>query len=268
MKLAVLGSPISHSKSPALHGHWLAENNIQGTYEAIEIKPENLEHDFGKLLEAGYEGFNVTVPLKEKIGVFCDFFDGGAQATGAVNTIHLKDHKLYAYNTDIYGFQRNIEINAPTFNWSDGPAVILGAGGAARAAAYVLRQNNAPEIRIVNRTALKGVNLAEDFGGHFMEWEDREKALKGANILINATSLGMQGGKPLNINLENLPERALVTDIVYTPLMTPLLTQALERGNTVVTGADMFFYQAQKSFEIWTGLSPRVDDSSKEAIAK
>ena len=183
-----------------------------------------------------------------------------------MNTILLKDHKLYAYNTDIYGFKRNIETNAPTFSWNDGPAVILGAGGAARAAAYVLQQNNAPEIRIVNRTALKGVNLAEDFDGHFVEWGNRENALKGANILINATSLGMQGGKGLDINLGNLPKRALVTDIVYTPLMTPLLTQALDRGNTVVTGADMFFYQAQKSFEIWTGLSPHVDDSSKEAI--
>ncbi|MGE4313706.1 MAG: shikimate dehydrogenase [Pseudobdellovibrionaceae bacterium] len=267
-KLAVLGYPVSHSKSPALHSHWIVQHHVRASYEAIAIPVGDFEQDVGVLLERGFRGFNVTLPHKENAAALAEIATEAVRATGAANTLYLKDDKLYADNTDITGFIRNIEANAGDFDWKGGPAVLIGAGGAARSVAYALTQKNVPELRIINRTTSKAAALAEDFNGHVVTWDQREEALEGANLVINATQLGMSGQPELDLRLDRLPETALVSDCVYTPLMTPLLAQAQRRGNTIVTGADMFFYQAQESFHLWFGIIPLVDAEARRAVEK
>lgn len=267
-KLAVLGYPVSHSKSPALHTHWISEHHLRATYEAIAIPPNDFEEDVGRLLERGYGGFNVTLPHKENAASLAEIATDAVRATGAANTLYLQDNKLCADNTDIPGFIRNVETNAGDFNWQDGPAVLIGAGGAARAIAYALQQKNVPELRIINRTASKAAALAEDFDGFVVEWESRDQALEGANLVVNATQLGMGGQPELDLSLDLLPTEALVTDCVYTPLMTALLANAQRRGNRIVTGADMFFYQAQESFRLWFGMIPLVNSDARKAAEK
>ena len=248
-KLAVLGHPIKQSKSPIIHKHWIEKYDVQGDYAAIDIPPAALEHEFGELIAAGYNGFNVTAPHKQDIMQYCDARDRDAYEIGAVNTLYFKGNKLWGSNTDSYGFIENLENSVKNFDWTKGPAVILGAGGAARAIA------NASDI-------------VADMGGYVMPWDQKEEALLDANLLINTTSLGMTGKAPLEINLDNLPQTATVYDIVYAPLITPLLEQAQARGNQTVTGIGMLLYQAQKAFEIWYGIKPDVDDDLIEKVLK
>lgn len=262
LKAGVIGYPIHHSKSPIIHGHWIEEYDLTGTYETIEIAPENLKEDIQKLVDQGFHGFNATIPHKENIMALCDEVDETAKAIGAVNTILIKDRKLFGSNTDVFGFIQNIKQEVPHFDFKNKRAVVLGAGGAARAIVYAFKQEDVSEIIITNRTREKAESLIELAPDQVrvIDWESREDALKGADLLVNTTPLGMEGQLALELDLTQLPTHALVSDIVYTPLMTDLLSDAKAQGNDIVTGIGMLLHQARPAFEKWTGILPDVDD--------
>ncbi len=267
MKAAVIGYPIHHSKSPLIHRHWLEQHNIKGSYEAIEIKPDGLTAGVHDLITQGYDGFNVTIPHKENIMQLCYDIDTHAQKIGAVNTVAIKDRKLFGKNTDAFGFIQNIK-SKNEFNFKDSKALVLGAGGSSRAILYGLIGEGVDEIYLTNRTKSKAVELqkinAEKI--KIIDWEEKENFLEGINLLVNTTSLGMIGCQNLEINLDGLNINATVTDIVYAPLMTPLLMQAQKRGNNIVTGIGMLLHQARPAFEAWTGVLPDVTTALEQKV--
>lgn len=270
-KTAVIGHPINHSKSPLIHTHWIKQYDLNGTYEAIDIAPETLKEGIDTLITNGFSGFNVTIPHKETILPLCETIDDTARACGAVNTIVIKDGKLHGYNTDGFGFIANIKQNAPSFDFTKGPAVIIGAGGAARAIIKGLIDAGVPRIIIANRTREKADIIAAQMDATkitTIEWADRHAALENANLLVNTSSLGMTGKPPLDLGLTALPSSALVTDIVYSPLETPLLTTAKQRGNTIVTGIGMLLHQARPGFEKWHGIMPQVTKELEALVLK
>lgn len=262
IKCSVIGHPISHSKSPIIHNHWIAKHNLSGDYKAVDIAPENLETDIRALINDGYTGFNVTVPHKQAIFALCDEVDDKSRTIGAVNTIAVRDGKLHGTNTDAYGFIENIRETIPDIDFGKGLCVVLGAGGAARAVVYGLLESGASDIVVTNRTAGKAKEICTINDEKIMsvDWDDRNSILKKAALLINTTSLGMAGKDALEIDLSQLPKDAVVVDIVYAPLMTPLLQAAQDRGNTIVTGIGMLLHQARPAFEQWFGVLPDVDD--------
>ncbi|MEQ9489992.1 MAG: shikimate dehydrogenase [Alphaproteobacteria bacterium] len=268
-KLAgVLGWPVSHSKSPALHGHWLARYGIDGAYLPLAVKPEVLEQALRALPVMGFRGVNITVPHKEEACRLCDTVDPQAKKIGAVNTIRVEeDGSLFGWNTDGIGFLRNLASNS---GWKGpaGPAVVLGAGGASRAVLAALVETGVPEIRLVNRTVEKAERVAAEIGGPIqsMGFDSVEQAMDGAALLVNTTSLGMSGQPPLDISLDTLPASAVVTDIVYSPLETPLLVMAEGRGNKTVDGLGMLLHQAAPGFAAWFGREPEVDQELRDAV--
>ena len=261
LKAAVIGHPISHSKSPLIHTHWLERYNINGNYEAIDIAPYDLKDGIRQLTTQDYCGFNVTVPHKQSIMAFCDDIDPAAQAIGAVNTVHIQDGKLTGYNTDAYGFIENIKTVHSKFDFKALPATILGAGGAARAAVYALLQAGCPEIRITNRTIehAKDIQKLSPSKIYVVPWDKREDALTACGLLVNTTSLGMAGQPPLEIELDAAQHEMIVNDIVYAPLITPLLKDAQSKGHKIVTGIGMLLHQARPAFEIFFGQLPDRD---------
>jgi len=268
VKTAVIGHPIAHSKSPLIHNEWLREHGLQGSYEAIDIEADALAEGVQALVERGYAGFNVTLPHKVAIMALCDEVDERARLIGAVNTVSVRDGKLYGTNTDAFGFAQNI-ISADLGDWSfdAGTAVVLGAGGAARAVLYALLEEGAPEVILLNRTREKAEELAQmDARIRVEDWEGRNAAVKGANLIVNTTALGMEGKPPLEIYLSLAPASALVTDIVYAPLMTDLLAQAQKRGLRVVTGIGMLLHQARPGFELWNGIMPEVTPKLEKKV--
>jgi shikimate dehydrogenase len=266
MKAAVIGYPIAHSKSPYIHEYWMKQNNIAGSYEAISIDPKNFKDGIQKLIGQNYNGFNVTVPHKQNIIEFCSEIDKTAQAIGAVNTILIKDQKLIGKNTDSFGFIENIKQQKPNFIFKNKQVLILGAGGASRAIIYGLKQQNVAKIHLSNRTLEKAQILAKEFDIEFIEWEKKESVLDKIDLLINTTSLGMVGKPELELSLETLKPEALVTDIVYAPLMTELLKQAKNKHNQIVTGIGMLLHQARPAFQAWTGIMPDVTEELEELI--
>ncbi|MEK9899677.1 MAG: shikimate dehydrogenase [Alphaproteobacteria bacterium] len=276
-KAGVMGWPVGHSLSPALHGHWLARHGIAGSYEAIPVAPEDLPAALAGLAADGYRGVNLTVPHKEAALSLVDDVDEAAQRIGAVNTIVVGDDgRLTATNTDAYGLIENIRAGAAAAlesRFGDRPAVILGAGGAARAAMVGLADAGVVEIRIVNRTVERAEALAALAGiaglrvtAHGLA--GAEAALSGAGLLLNTSTLGMTGQPPLELDLENLPEDAVVNDIVYAPLETGLLAAARARGNTVVDGLGMLLHQARAGFRAWFGVDPVVDEDLRAAVLR
>lgn len=267
IKLGVIGHPISHSKSPLIHNHWIRKYGLDGSYEAIDIAPEDFTDQLRALVGKGYSGFNLTVPHKELAFDLCDEVDELAHAVGAVNTIYLEGDRLCGTNTDVFGFVQNIKDEAPAFNFKEGPAVVLGAGGAAKAVIYGLLQEGAPEIRLLNRTRSRAEELAALSPKiKVLDWINRAGALSGANLLVNTTALGMAGQPPLEIDLSILPKEALVNDIVYAPLYTDLLEAAHARGNKAVTGIGMLLQQARPAFEKWFGVLPDLDEELLQDI--
>ncbi len=262
IKTGVIGHPISHSKSPLIHNYWLEKYGLNGAYKAIDIRPNDLKQDIQKLIDQGYTGFNVTIPHKISIMDLCDEIDDLAKEIGAVNTVTIKDGKLYGTNTDAYGFIQNIKSNEPDFDFKAGKAVILGAGGAANAIAYALIKEGVPEIIITNRTKEKAQKLARGII-KVTDWEDRNEAIKNANLVINTTSLGMAGQPALDIELSN---NNLVTDIVYAPLHTDLLKQAQSKNIKIVTGIGMLLHQACRGFELWNGVFPSVTNELEQMV--
>jgi len=264
-KAAVLGWPVAHSLSPRLHGFWLKKYNISGQYNALAIELKDLRHALLSLAPQGFVGVNLTVPHKEAAMSFVTQCDETAKRIGAINTIVVRhDGTLEGRNTDAYGFTQN--ILAANFQHKNRPAIILGAGGAARAAIVALRDIGVSEIRILNRSQDKAQKLAGDFAGITVcDLQDAD-ALKNAALLVNATSLGMNGQPPLVIDLQYLPADALVTDMVYAPLMTDVLKQAVLRGNPVVDGLGMLLHQARPAFQAFFGHDPEVTDELRAHV--
>ncbi|MGH7032292.1 MAG: shikimate dehydrogenase [Stellaceae bacterium] len=269
-KLAgIMGWPVAHSRSPALHGHWLAEHGIDGAYVPMAVKPENLRRAVQTLPLLGFAGCNLTIPHKEEAMRIIDEYDPAARRAGSINTIILRaDGRILGSSTDGYGFLAALRAALPAFSAAAGPAVVLGAGGAARAIAAVLLDDGAPEIRLVNRTPERAAKLAKTLGGAIrgVAWEARAQALGGASLLVNATSLGMEGQPPLDLPLDALPREAVVNDIVYVPLETALLARARSRGNPAVDGLGMLLHQAQPGFAAWFGVKPAVTPQLRAAV--
>lgn len=267
----VIGSPIAHSKSPALHGHWLKTYGIRGYYIPMEVSADNLAEVLRALPKAGFVGVNVTVPHKEAVLEIADLVTDRATLIGAANTlIFRKDGKIHADNTDGYGFIENLRQNAPDWNPAAGPAAVLGAGGAARAVVASLLDVGVPEILISNRTRIRAEALQHDFGKRLqvVDWVQAGNMLEAAATVVNTTSLGMLGKPELRVPLDGLQKGALVTDLVYAPLQTRLLRVAQEMGCVTVDGLGMLLHQAVPGFERWFGYRPTVDASIRAAVLK
>ncbi len=264
----VIGWPISHSRSPRLHGYWLEKHAIDGAYIPMAVPPARIEQALRALPALGLRGTNVTLPHKEAALRICDEVDPVAHRIGAVNTIVVgEDGRLTGSNTDAYGLIENLRQRS-CWQAGDGPVVILGAGGAARGACFALADAGAPKIRIVNRTIERAAELARAVSPicEAVAWENRQDALADAALLINTTALGMEGQPPLEIALDRLPPSAVVYDIVYVPLETPLLAAAWARGNPVVDGLGMLLHQARPGFEAWFGVPVEVDDALRDFL--
>lgn len=269
-KLAgVMGWPIGHSRSPRLHGYWLEQYGIDGAYVPLAVPPDRVEQAIRALPALGFRGCNVTVPHKEVAYRTVDRLDATAKRMGAVNTIVVgEDGALEGRNTDGFGFIENLTSGAPGWKAADGPALVIGAGGAARAVVASLLDEGAPRVWLVNRTRARADELATDIGGNIetADWVSRETLLEGAALVVNTTTQGMAGQPPLELDLRALPGSAVVTDIVYTPLMTPLLAEARTRGNRVVDGVGMLLHQARPGFAAWFGREPEVTEGLKAAV--
>jgi shikimate dehydrogenase len=266
----IMGWPVAHSLSPRLHGHWLLRYGIDGAYVPLPVPPERLEQALSALPAFGFAGVNLTIPHKEMAVPLMDRLSPTAARIGAVNTVVVEaDGTLSGDNTDGFGFIAALSESAAGWRAASGPAVLLGAGGAARAVAVALLEAGVPEVRLLNRTSERARALAGELGGaiHAVDWTARAAALDGAALLVNTTSLGMRGQPPLILALDALPRTALITDVVYTPLITPLLALAQARGNPVVDGFGMLLHQARPGFRAWFGVDPAVDDDLRAVVA-
>lgn len=267
--VAVLGTPVAHSRSPALHGYWLKRYGIKGHYIPVDVAQADLETVLRTMPKMGFVGANVTIPHKEAILNIADVITDRAALIGAANTlIFRKDGKIQADNTDGAGFIANLRQNAAGWVPSSGPAAVFGAGGAARAVIAALIEVGVPEIRLANRTRARADALRSDFGAkvHVYEWVQAEAMINGATTVVNTTSLGMTGKPDLVLPLSTLSPAAVVTDLVYTPLKTQFLIEAEERGATVVDGLGMLLHQAAPGFERWFGQRPEVDEATRAAV--
>ena len=268
-RACVIGWPIEHSRSPAIHGYWLKHYKIDGDYRAEAVRQEDVAAFLNSLAVKGYVGANVTLPHKEEALRLADSVDAAAQAIGAANTLWLDEAgKLHASNTDAYGFMTNLEQQAPGWNDKKRPVIVLGAGGAARAILYGLIEAGVGKILLLNRSRDRAEALAKIFGRNIevRDWSQRSSALAGGGLLVNTTSLGMAGKPPLDLDLAALPKDAVVADIVYNPLETELLAAARVRGNRVVDGLGMLLYQAVPGFERWFGVRPEVTGELRKQV--
>jgi shikimate dehydrogenase len=265
----LLGWPVSHSKSPRLHSFWAASYGIDAAYLPLPVAPSDLAAVIHALPRMGFVGANVTVPHKEAVLPLLDRLEPKAQRIGAANMLAVaEDGALVGHNTDAVGFILNLQEADPAFKAGNGPIVLLGAGGAARAVIVALLDDGAQEIRLLNRTLDKAETLAAEFGRHIipLPWSQRDEALDGANALINSTSLGMQGQASLEIRLDALPQAALVNDLVYAPLHTDLLSAAKARGHKTADGLGMLLHQARPSFAAWFGIMPELSAEIRAMI--
>jgi shikimate dehydrogenase len=264
-----VGWPVAHSLSPRLHGHWLRRHGIDGAYVPLPVLPERLEQALRTLPTLGFAGVNLTIPHKEAAVSLVDRLAPAAARIGAVNTVVVEpDGTLTGDNTDGFGFVAALSESGVGWQATAGPAIVLGAGGAARAVAVALLDAGAPEVRLLNRTPERAHALTAELGGpiHAVAWAERAEALMDAALLVNTTSLGMHGQPPLVLALDALPRTALVTDVVYTPPITALLAAARARGNPVVDGLGMLLHQARPGFRAWFGVEPVVDDDLRAAV--
>jgi shikimate dehydrogenase len=263
----LIGWPVSHSRSPRLHGYWLAEHAIDGTYVPLPVAPEKLEPAVRGLAAAGLAGVNVTIPHKQAVLPLCDRLDDAARRIGAVNLLVFAEDGIAGGNTDSFGFMANLKAAAPAWN-AAAPAVLLGAGGGARAVAVGLLDAGVPELRLANRNRARAEQLAAELGGvvTVLAWEERAAALAGAGLVVNSTSLGMSGQPPLDLALDDLPGDAVVADLVYSPLETALLAAARARGCIGVDGLGMLLHQARPCFAAWFGPDPQVTENLRAFV--
>ncbi|MFC5384565.1 shikimate dehydrogenase [Aquamicrobium segne] len=270
-KAFIIGHPVAHSRSPKIHIHWLKTSNLSGSYEAIDVAPQNLTDFIADLQKNGFCGGNVTIPHKEAIFELVAHRDEAAELIGAANTLWFEKGRLWGGNTDAHGFAANLDEHAP--GWADnGAAIVLGAGGAARAIIHALKERGVRDIRIVNRTFKRAQELRDRFGGGISDrisahrLEEVGDLLPDAGLLVNTTALGMAGNEGLPADPMLLPDTAIVTDIVYVPLETPLLAAARQRGLRCVDGLGMLLHQAVPSFERWFGTRPKVTPELRRLI--
>jgi shikimate dehydrogenase len=264
----VIGYPAKHSRSPKLHGYWIAKYGLDADYRAEEIPPEEIEDFLKHLAARGYVGANVTMPHKD-IAFALSQPDAAARAIGAANTLWLEDGRLKATNTDAEGFIGSLDASAPGWDQRTQTAVVLGAGGAARAVVYGLLERGIEHIVVVNRTLAKAEELCVRFGARVQaaSWDQLSGLLANAQLAVNATSLGMHGQPELEIDLSLMPQSAVVSDIVYVPLRTPLLAAAEARGFATSNGLDMLLHQAVRGFELWFGVRPEVTQELYDLLA-
>jgi shikimate dehydrogenase len=265
----VVGWPVGHSRSPALHGHWLSRYGIRGHYVPLAVAPEDLAAVLAIMPRMGFRGANVTLPHKEAALALASETTEQACAVGAANTIvFLPGGGFRADNTDGSGFLSNLRQVHPAWDAAAGPALVLGAGGASRAIVAALLDAGAAEVRLANRTRGRAVALADAFGPRVrvVAWEDAGAAMTGAATIVNTTSLGMSGQPPLDLGFEWADPGAVVTDIVYQPLVTPFLARAAEAGLITVDGLGMLLHQAAPGFEAWFGRRPEVDEALRQAV--
>jgi shikimate dehydrogenase len=260
IKAFVIGHPIAHSRSPLIHGQWLAEHGIDGSYEAIDVAPDALPGFFERLRSGEFAGGNVTIPHKEAVFALCDSVDPLATTIGAVNTLVVRDGKVHGSNTDYLGFLGNLDASAP--GWSDGPndAMIIGAGGAARAILVALRRRDGGKVHVLNRTLEKAQALVAEIDGPFEAhgFDAFPQLAAHTGLVVNTSAIGMHGSRFDWLDFALLPKATLVTDIVYTPLVTPLLADAAAHGLRTVDGLGMLLHQAVPGFEAWFGVRPSV----------
>lgn len=257
----VMGWPVGHSRSPVMHRYWLQRHGIAGDYVRLPVAPENLERALRALPALGFSGCNLTIPHKERALAVVDHLDPLARRIGAVNTVAVRpDGSLEGGNTDAFGFLENLRAGAPNWRAASGPVLVLGAGGAGRAVVAGLLDDGVPELRLANRGIARADAIAAQFGDRVrvVPWEQRARALNGVSLLVNTTSLGMAGAAPLDLALDALPKQAVVNDIVYVPLLTPLLAAARDRGNPIVDGLGMLMHQGRPGFAAWFGVKPEV----------
>lgn len=265
----VVGFPIGQSRSPLMHRYWLKRYGINGYYIPMSLPASDFVAGVRSLPRLGFKGINITLPHKVSMLGLADSVTDRAALIGAVNTITFKaDGSIRGDNTDGYGFIQNLRQNAPAWDPRSGPALVLGAGGAARAVISALLGEGVTELRLANRTKQRAALLADQFGAkvQVVDWNRTSDAVDGAMTIVNTTSLGMQGQPELNISLSAAPKGATVSDIVYTPLMTPFLEQAAALGLTVVDGLGMLLHQGVPGFELWFDQWPEVDDGLRMAV--
>jgi shikimate dehydrogenase len=257
----VMGWPVMHSRSPLIHKHWFEQTGLKGTYVPLAIVPEKIDAALRALEPLGFAGCNLTIPHKETAMKIVDEVDDAARKIGAISCVTvLPGGRLRGSNNDAIGFIRNIRQAQPNWRADAGAVVVVGAGGGARAVCWGLLQEGAKEIRLVNRTLARAQAIAKEFGPQIkvVDWAQRHQALAGAAMLVNATSSGMVGQPALDLSLEHLPRQALVADIVYIPLETPLLAAARKHGNPTVDGLGMLLHQGPLAWKSWFGIEPAV----------
>jgi shikimate dehydrogenase len=264
---AIIGWPVGHSRSPALHGHWLARYGIAGAYVPLAVAPERVEEALRALPALGFAGANVTVPHKEVALAVSDFASERAHRIGAANTLVVREGRLEADNTDGYGFLENLNAGAP--DWArDKPALVLGAGGASRAVIDVLVTAGVPEIRLANRTRSRAERMAARVGQPVtvVDWAEARDAGEGVGLVVNTTSMGMVGQPPLDFDFAACAAGAVATDLVYAPLRTEFLEAAARHGMATVDGLGMLLHQGRPGFKAWFGHDPEVDEALREAV--
>ena len=265
----VMGWPVAHSRSPAIHNHWIREHGLNGSYVLLPVQPERLGDAMRGLSALGFAGCNLTIPHKVAAMALVDRVDPLAQRIGAINTVVVQtDGTLAGYNTDAFGYIQSLLDARPDWRADAGPVTVLGAGGAARAILVALAERGAKEIRLCNRSLDKAQALAAEFGAPIraLPWEEREQALEGCALLVNTTSLGMKGQPALEISLDALPPHAMVSDIIYVPLETELLAAARARGLVAVDGLGMLLNQARPAFEHWFGVMPALTPELRHMV--
>ena len=265
----VMGWPVAHSRSPAIHNHWIREHGLNGSYVLLPVQPDRLGDAMRGLSALGFAGCNLTIPHKVAAMALVDRVDPLAQRIGAINTVVVQtDGTLAGYNTDAFGYIQSLLDARPDWRADAGPVTVLGAGGAARAILVALAERGAKEIRLCNRSLDKAQALAAEFGAPIraLPWEEREQALEGCALLVNTTSLGMKGQPALEISLDALPPHAMVSDIIYVPLETELLAAARARGLVAVDGLGMLLNQARPAFEHWFGIMPALTPELRHMV--
>lgn len=265
----VMGWPVAHSRSPTIHNYWIRKYGLNGAYVQLPVAPGRLAQAVPGLAALGFRGCNITIPHKVEALQLVDEVDSMARRMGAMNTIVVQaDGSLKGFNNDGFGYIQSLIDAQPDWRADAGPITVLGAGGAARAVVLSLADRGAKEIRLLNRTFDKAEALAKEFGSPVkaLPWEERHAALADVALLVNTTSQGMHGQPDLDLNLDALPKHALVSDVIYVPLETPLLLAARQRGNPTVNGLGMLLNQARPAFNAWFGVMPEITEELKQAL--
>ncbi len=264
----VIGWPIQQSRSPLIHGHWLKTYGIAGRYDRVAVPPGEAAAFIRSLESRGLEGCNVTAPHKQSVFEAADWRDPSAEAVGAANTVWRDGTKVCVANTDTYGFMTHLDQSAPGWNRRDAPVALFGAGGAARAIVHGFLEAGVGKVRLINRTPARAEALVAHFGPRVESWvwADRARAVSDAGVVVNTTTLGMIGNEPLDLDLAALERDAIVADIVYVPLETPLLVDARARGHRTVDGLGMLLHQAVPGFARWFGVEPEVTQALRDIL--